>query len=61
MAGFITFSSQLMSLVIDSNVVFIIFIISEACTPLETGELGTQPFKVSETFSAPQCLKPLLT
>jgi hypothetical protein len=38
----------------------IIFVIGEACTPLGMGRLGTQPFEVSKTFSAPGSLKPLL-
>jgi hypothetical protein len=40
---------------------FFIFTISEMCAPLGMGGLGTQPFEVSETFSAPQSFELLLT
>jgi hypothetical protein len=56
---FIT-SSELTSSAIELRVVFVFFIICEMCAPLDMGRLGTQPFKVSETFSAPQCFKLLL-
>jgi hypothetical protein len=42
------------------SVLVFIFVISEMCTPLGMGELGTQPLEVSETFHTPQCFKPLL-
>jgi hypothetical protein len=61
---FITSSSELQSLAIAVSVgpfIIIFFIVHEMCTPLDTGRLGTQPFKVSETFSAPGHFNPLLT
>jgi hypothetical protein len=40
--------------------IVVFFVIHEVCAPLGMGGLGTQPFKVSETFSTPGSLKPLL-
>jgi hypothetical protein len=45
------------------HIVFVVifFIIGETHAPLSTDRLGTQPLKVSKTFSALGCLEPLLT
>jgi hypothetical protein len=40
--------------------IVVFFIIGKVSAPLGMGRLGTQPFEVSETFSAPQCFEPLL-
>jgi hypothetical protein len=60
---FITSSSESQSSAIASSagpLIIVIFIIHEVCAPLGMGRLGTQPFEVSETFSTPGSLKPLL-
>jgi hypothetical protein len=41
--------------------VVVFFVVCEVCAPLGMGGLGSQPFEVSETFSTPGSLKPLLT
>jgi hypothetical protein len=40
---------------------FLFIIEIKMCGPLGMGRLGCQPFKVSETFSTPGCLKALFT
>jgi hypothetical protein len=42
------------------TIFIIIIFVCEMSAPLGTGGLGTQPFKVSETFCAPGCFEPLL-
>jgi hypothetical protein len=57
----ITSSSELMPLAIEVRGVFFVFIICETYAPLGMGGLGTQPFEVSETFSAPRHFELLFT
>jgi hypothetical protein len=58
---YITLSSESMPMLSASSFGFFFIVEIVTCSPLGTGRLESQPFKVSETFSTPGCFEVLFT